>query len=92
MNINTLTLSGGYKTYRKWVLMQFCKNWPLSLIGGRTGTGKTELLLSLKEWQILTIDLEGLANHRGSSFGGLGLTNQPTSEQYENLLAEALDN
>ncbi len=90
-NISTLVLTGGYKTYRKWVLAQFCKNWPLKLIGGRTGTGKTELLQSLKKHQVSIIDLEGLANHRGSSFGGLGLPEQPTSEQYENLIAEQLD-
>ena len=35
--------------------------------------------------------MEGLANHRGSSFGGLGLPNQPSTEHYENQLAEALD-
>ncbi len=90
ININTAILSGGYKTYRKWVLQQFHEKWPLKLIGGRTGTGKTDLLLSLAKKGISTIDLEGLANHRGSSFGGLGLPPQPTSEHYENLIAEAL--
>ena len=92
INIKTLILTGGYKSYRRWVLEQFCKNWSLNLIGGRTGTGKTDLLQSLKKHQIATIDLEGLANHRGSSFGGLGLPEQPSSEQYENLIAEELDN
>ena len=37
------------------------------------------------------VDLEGLAHHRGSSFGGLGQPNQPSTEHYENELAEALD-
>ena len=61
------------------------------LITGKTGTGKTDLLCSMKKKGIFTIDLEGLANHRGSTFGGLGLPLQPTSEHYENLLAENLD-
>ena len=73
INLKTLVLKNGYKAYRKWVLSQFHKEWPLKLIGGRTGTGKTELLASLAEKGISTIDLEGLANHRGSSLGALGL-------------------
>ncbi len=91
LGINSVQLQGGYKSYRSWVLNQFKKEWPLHLIGGRTGTGKTKLLLSLSEKDIFTIDLEGLANHRGSSFGGLGYPPQPSTEQYENLLAELLD-
>lgn len=90
INLKTLVLKDGYKAYRKWVLSQFRKEWPLKLIGGRTGTGKTELLASLAEKGISTIDLEGLANHRGSSFGALGLPSQPSSEHYENLIAERL--
>jgi tRNA 2-selenouridine synthase len=68
----------------------FERPWPLKLLGGRTGTGKTDLLLALRDLGVAVVDLEGLANHRGSSFGGLGLPDQPSSEQYENLLARAL--
>jgi tRNA 2-selenouridine synthase len=60
------------------------------LLGGRTGTGKTDLLLALAERGVAVVDLEGLAHHRGSSFGGLGLPPQPSSEHYENRLALAL--
>ncbi len=91
LNLNPVILEGGYKNYRKWVLQKFQYKLPLRLIGGRTGTGKTDLLLSMANKGISTIDLEGLANHRGSSFGGLGLPTQPTSEHYENLLAETLE-
>ena len=84
-------LQGGYKQYRHWVLRQFSRSWPLYLIGGRTGTGKTDLLHVLASRGVDTLDLEALANHRGSSFGGLGLPAQPTSEHYENRLAEVLD-
>ena len=87
----TLVLEGGYKHYRRWVLAQFERRWPIHLLGGRTGTGKTDLLLALKSRNVAVVDLEGLAHHRGSSFGGLGQPTQPSTEHYENELAEALD-
>ena len=86
-----LVLEGGYKVYRRWVLNQFERRWPLQLLGGRTGTGKTDLLLALQSLNVAVVDLEGLAHHRGSSFGGLGQPDQPSTEHYENGLAEALD-
>ncbi len=89
-DLNPILLEGGYKSYRRWVLAQFEKEFLLRVVGGRTGSGKTELLIALAEKKEAVIDLEDLANHRGSSFGGLGLPNQPTSEQFENLLAEEL--
>ncbi len=89
--LTTLVLEGGYKSYRRWVLNQFSLPWPVRLLGGRTGSGKTDLLLALAEQDVAVVDLEGLAHHRGSSFGGLGLPEQPSTEHYENRLAEALD-
>ena len=85
-------LEGGYKCYRRWVLDRFNQTWPLRVLGGRTGTGKTDLLLELNRQGAGVVDLEGLASHRGSSFGNLGLPAQPTSEHYENMLAERLEN
>jgi tRNA 2-selenouridine synthase len=86
----TLLLEGGYKAFRHWVLSRFERPWPLRLLGGRTGTGKTDLLLELERRGAAVVDLEGLAHHRGSSFGGLGLPLQPSSEHFENRLATAL--
>ncbi|MBM5813175.1 MAG: tRNA 2-selenouridine(34) synthase MnmH [Cyanobacteria bacterium M_DeepCast_100m_m1_067] len=83
-------LEGGYKAYRRWVLDSFERPWPLLVLGGRTGTGKTDLLLALRRQGAAVVDLEGLAHHRGSSFGGLGLPAQPSSEHYENRLAASL--
>lgn len=83
-------LTGGYKHYRRWALELFERPWPIRLLGGRTGTGKTELLLALQRQGVAVIDLEGLAHHRGSSFGSLGLPPQPSGEHYENRLALAL--
>jgi len=87
LGLNAIQLKGGYKTYRKWALKQFDKNWPIRLIGGKTGSGKTNLLHALALEGISTIDLEGLASHKGSSFGSLGPSIQPSCEHYENLLA-----
>ena len=54
------------------------------LLGGRTGSGKTEVLQALAQLEGgAAIDLEGLANHRGSAFGGIGLGPQPTQLAFE---------
>jgi tRNA 2-selenouridine synthase len=84
------TLAGGYKAYRNWVLAQFKKNYSFQLIGGYTGSGKTELLGALKKSEKFVVDLERLAGHKGSAFGNIGLPPQPGQEQFENKLAEAL--
>ncbi len=84
------TLVGGYKVYRKWVLQQFEKPYPLTIVGGYTGSGKTETLHALARKNECIIDLEKLAGHKGSSFGNLGLPPQPSQEMFENLLASEL--
>lgn len=84
------TLVGGYKSYRNWVLKQFEKEYPFKIIGGYTGSGKTEVLHALAQQGETIIDLEGLACHRGSAFGNLGQPQQPKQEMFENLLANAL--
>lgn len=80
-------LQGGYKAFRKWALSQFDIKLPLIVVGGYTGSGKTEILHSLKNRGELIIDLEEIAGHRGSAFGNLGLPPQPGVEQVENQLA-----
>ena len=91
IGIKTYLLDGGYKSYRKWVLNQFESDLPIRLIGGKTGTRKTDLLNCINKENIYVIDLEGIANHRGSSFGSLGMEEQPTTQQFENILAESID-
>jgi tRNA 2-selenouridine synthase len=90
VDLDCQLLAGGYKAYRRWVLSQFERPWPLIVLGGRTGGGKTDLLLALKARGVAVLDLEGLAHHRGSSFGGLGLPAQPSSEHFENRIADSL--
>ncbi|RVU48551.1 tRNA 2-selenouridine(34) synthase MnmH [Lujinxingia sediminis] len=83
-------LKGGYKSYRRWAIEQMEDIPPLVVLGGRTGVGKTEILWALREQGEEVVDLEGLANHRGSAFGGLLLGEQPTQEHFENKLGMAL--
>lgn len=80
-------LKGGYKVYRTWAGEQFKIRRNLVVIGGKTGTGKTELLSALQRHGEQTLDLESLASHKGSAFGGLGQKPQPTNEQFENEIA-----
>ena len=86
----TEQLTGGYKAYRNWVLAQFEKNYTMKVLGGYTGSGKTEILLQLRKSKIPVVDLEGLANHKGSAFGAIGQQEQHSQEQFENILAAAL--
>jgi tRNA 2-selenouridine synthase len=83
-------LKGGYKNYRNLVLSTFSKSFNFSVLSGYTGSGKTEVLHFLKQNGKNIIDLEGLAKHRGSAFGGLGFPPQPSQEQFENELANEL--
>jgi len=83
-------LAGGYKAYRKFVLAQFDKEYNFNIIGGYTGSGKTLLLHELQNQGKTIIDLEGLANHKGSAFGALENIPQPRQEMFENMLAQEL--
>jgi tRNA 2-selenouridine synthase len=86
VGIETHVLLGGYKTFRRYAQDFFNNPVNLVVIGGMTGTGKTKILeiLASKEKQI--IHLEKLAGHRGSVFGGIGQSPQPSTEQFENDL------
>lgn len=85
------TLAGGYKTFRGWVFDQFSDPGPIHILGGYTGSGKTDLLHHIQAKEKSTvIDLEGLANHKGSAFGAIGLAQQPSQEMFENKLALAI--
>jgi tRNA 2-selenouridine synthase len=81
------TIRGGYKSFRHWVLRQWERPYPLSVIGGMTGSGKTRVLTRLRASGEQTIDLEALAQHQGSTYGSLNRLIQPTQEQFENNLA-----
>jgi len=84
---HTTTLQGGYKSFRQWVRSTLATPKQIVLLGGMTGTAKTDILHALIEQGEQVLDLEGYANHRGSSYGALCLPPQPSTEQFENLLA-----
>ena len=84
------TLVGGYKAFRNWVLAQFLNKEKFRILGGYTGSGKTIVLSALKQSGAAVVDLEGLAGHKGSAFGNIGLPKQPSQEMFENKLAVAI--
>lgn len=87
------TLVGGYKAFRNWVLSSFDWKIKFRILGGYTGSGKTIVLSALREKGARVIDLEGLAGHKGSAFGNIGLPKQPSQEMFENKFAlETLKN
>ena len=85
-------LIGGYKAYRGRVISffePFCPPGPLVVLHGMTGIGKTTFLLGLDSDTFPVVDLEGLACHRGSAFGELGLTQALSQKRFESLLWDA---
>ena len=90
--LESCTLQGGYKAYRKHCLETFslCARLKLHVLGGMTGSRKTAILHALAEQGEQVLDLEDLARHRGSAFGGIGLAPQPSTEHFENCLAEQI--
>jgi tRNA 2-selenouridine synthase len=86
-------LQGGYKAFRTVVREQLDAlpgTLRFVVIGGRTGSGKTRLLQSLREADAQVLDLEALARHRGSVLGGLPHEGQPSQKAFEMALWQAL--
>lgn len=92
MGISVYRLQGGYKSYRRVVNDFFEKDLPFQIIvlRGNTGVGKTEILKQLRIAGYPAIDLERLANNRGSVFGALGLGSAPSQQKFEASLYEEL--
>lgn len=79
----------GYKSFRKHVLQTFKEGYNLKILGGYTGSGKTEVLQQLGKNGEVVVDLEKIACHKGSAFGKTN-SPQPTQEMFENILGVAL--
>lgn len=93
LGIDVKKLIGGYKAYRKFIrenLDSSISQKEFIVLCGKTGVGKTEILNKLKA-SYPVLNLEELANHRGSNFGGIGLDGQPSQKYFESLLFDALD-
>ncbi|MCF8459748.1 MAG: tRNA 2-selenouridine(34) synthase MnmH [Flavobacteriales bacterium] len=86
VGLNCTVLEGGYKAYRNSVLVGFSDLNNLIVLDGPTGSGKTNILHALRDAGEQILDLEGLANHKGSAFGNIGLPEQPSSQQFQNDL------
>ncbi|MDD4751796.1 MAG: tRNA 2-selenouridine(34) synthase MnmH [Desulfitobacteriaceae bacterium] len=94
MNIHVYRLCGGYKSFRRWICSYFSQDsfpFQVVVVHGLTGTGKTNVLKKLAERGVPVLDLEGLAGHRGSVFGSVGLSDQPTQKYFESLIWNQCD-
>lgn len=90
----TTVLAGGYRTYRRAVTARLYDGTlphRFLLIDGETGSGKTRVLQLLADRGVQTLDLEALAEHRGSLFGGRPGHAQPSQKLFESRLLAALD-
>lgn len=90
LDLKCHTLEGGYKNYRNYVLEYFRRPLKLVVLGGCTGAGKTDILHELERRGEQVVDLEGLANHKGSAFGMIGEDPQPSNEMFEHKIFEKL--
>ena len=92
--IASYRLLGGYRAYRRLVyrrLQGYLLRSKFAVLHGLTGTGKTDLIRKLIERGLPAIDLEGLARHRGSVFGSIGLGEQRSQKDFDALLLRELD-
>ena len=92
VDFEPVVLEGGYKAYRRHVLESFKQPVGLFVLSGLTGAGKTRQVKLLESLDEHVIDLEKLAHHRGSTFGGIGQDQQPSVEQFENNLNAEIRN
>ena len=79
-------IEGGYKAFRNFTFSFFERQFKLIILGGYTGSGKTEILQEIAKTEEQVVDLEGLAHHKGSAFGGIGQGEQPSVEHFQNTL------
>jgi tRNA 2-selenouridine synthase len=85
-DIDVAVLDGGYKAYRRYILGKLSEKRKMIVLGGMTGSSKSHILRYLGSAGHQVLDLEKLANHKGSAFGALGQPPQPTTEQFANFL------
>ena len=92
IGLKSFILKQGYRAYKDFVKKSFQKPVNLILVTGKTGCGKTAVLMHLEKLGEQVIDLERLAIHTGSVFGGLHKGKQPTHDQFQNNLCQLWNN
>lgn len=90
--IPAIRLEGGYKAYREYILERIPMMFPEKsvVLHGMTGTGKTEILKVLQNRGYPVLDLERIANHRGSIFGMIGIGEGHNQKMFDALLFDRL--
>lgn len=88
--LDTCIMQGGYKAFRNYVLKFFDNERKIILLGGKTGSGKTDILKKLNTLSLQTIDLEGFAHHKGSAFGAINEQHQNPQQVFEHDLYHGL--
>lgn len=94
LNIKIYKLDKGYKGYRRYILENLeniSTKFDYVNLNGYTGSGKTKILKYLEDLGAQVLNLEELANHRGSNFGQIGLGKQPSQKMFESILYEKLN-
>ncbi len=94
LDIRVNRLHGGYKEYRHHILNRLEAhdfNKTFIVLHGLTGVGKTVIIENLEMQGVPTLNLEGLAGHRGSSFGAIGLHGIHSQKQFDSLLVDRMD-
>jgi tRNA 2-selenouridine synthase len=90
--VPSIRLAGGYRAYREYILDKIPEVLPgkVVVLHGLTGTGKTDILKILQEKGFPVVDLEKMANHRGSLFGTIGIGDGHNQKTFDALLFERL--
>ena len=88
--LEAVILKGGYKAFRNYALNYFYTERKIILLGGKTGSGKTDVLKKLNELSFQTIDLEKIAHHKGSAFGTINEQKQNPQQVFEHELFHQL--
>ncbi len=84
--LDAVIMEGGYKAFRNYVLEYFDQERKIILLGGKTGSGKTDILKKLNAHDFQIVDLEGIAHHKGSAFGAINEQKQNPQQVFEHQL------
>ncbi|MGL5052093.1 MAG: tRNA 2-selenouridine(34) synthase MnmH [Cetobacterium sp.] len=93
LGYTTWKLDGGYRAYRQYILQStptYNKNVKYFILHGKTGIGKTKILNALEEKGYSVLDLEKMADHKGSFFGGVCESREQSQKRFDSLIFDFL--